>query len=93
MHIFHIPQRYIKLFNNIMLSAQPLGPLNPADYIFTRGEGLTLTPPTCYTVYTHMVLFTYCSLLTPLLNDTEMMLRCCTYTNVLCSSHAYKYKG
>ncbi len=54
MHILNIPQSYIKLFNNIMLSAQPPGPLNPADYIFTRGEGLTPTPPTCFTVqYTH----------------------------------------
>jgi hypothetical protein len=42
-----------------MLSAQPLGPLNPADCIFSRGEGLTAhpTPPTCFTVHTYGAIY------------------------------------
>jgi hypothetical protein len=75
-----------------MLSAQPLGPLNPADYIFTRGEGLSPPLPRALQ-YTHMVLFTYCSHLTPLPNATETVLMSCLHMLhvhvVLCSSHVY----
>jgi hypothetical protein len=84
-------------FNSIMLSAQPIGPLNPADYIFSRGEGLTPPPPPHHVLYTHMVLFTYCSLLTPLPNAKEMVLMSCLHMLhihvdyvVLCSSRAHE---
>ncbi len=57
-HIAHTAEIYktTPQFNNIM-SAQPLGPLNPEDCIFSRGEGLTPTPPTCLTIHTYGAIY------------------------------------